>query len=113
MNLRDSLEQQINCASAENGSNTPDWILAEYLIGCLAAFDAAVNAREGFYGRHASAPINTNGACPVGYDANGSLVSAESAGPKQGGLYGTGCNCTPAQLINGECVSCTVMKQEG
>lgn len=49
--LMERIQHEINCGSAENGSNTPDWILAEYLIGCLAAFDHAVNARERYYGR--------------------------------------------------------------
>lgn len=47
--LRKEIESAINRCSAENGSNTPDFILAEYLIRCLAAFDAAVNARGRWY----------------------------------------------------------------
>ncbi len=41
----------INCACLENGSNTPDFLLAEYLLGCLDNFDRAVTAREKWYGR--------------------------------------------------------------
>lgn len=41
---------KINRCSAENGSNTPDFILAEYLTNCLAAFDAATARREKWYG---------------------------------------------------------------
>ena len=48
--LRKEIEHVINCDSAENGSNTPDFILAEYLTDCLAAFDKAVNARDVWYG---------------------------------------------------------------
>jgi hypothetical protein len=40
----------LNKYSAENGSNTPDFILAKYLADCLAAFDKAVTAREKWYG---------------------------------------------------------------
>lgn len=47
--LRKEIEEAINRNSAENGSNTPDFILAEYLIQCLAAFDAACNARTKWY----------------------------------------------------------------
>jgi hypothetical protein len=47
--LRQEIERAINRHSAENGSNTPDFILAEYLTDCLAAFDKAVAARETFY----------------------------------------------------------------
>lgn len=50
-NLREDIQRAINCRSAENGSDTPDWILAEYLIGCLETFDKAVTAREAWYDR--------------------------------------------------------------
>lgn len=53
--LRREIEAAINKCSAENGSNTPDFILAEFLIGCLEAFDIAVNAREKWYGRECPA----------------------------------------------------------
>lgn len=49
--LRHEIEQAVNRVSAENGSNTPDFILAEYLVSCLAAFDRAIQARERYYGR--------------------------------------------------------------
>jgi len=49
--LRKNIESAINSASAENGSDTPDFILAEYLTDCLAAYDKAVVAREKWYGR--------------------------------------------------------------
>lgn len=45
------LERLINKHSMENGSNTPDFILAKYLEACLAAFNASVNRREQWYGR--------------------------------------------------------------
>jgi hypothetical protein len=47
--FRRALERLINRSSAENGSDTPDFILAAYLTGCLAQFDAAVNARTKWY----------------------------------------------------------------
>lgn len=40
------LEQLINRHSMEKGSNTPDYILAEYLRSCLLAFDHAVIRRD-------------------------------------------------------------------
>lgn len=52
--LRERIELAINCTSSENGSDTPDFILAEYLTDCLAVFDKAVSAREKWYGRNAS-----------------------------------------------------------
>lgn len=51
MPLREAIRHAINRVSAENGSNTPDFLLAEYLTDCLAAFDKAVVARETWYGR--------------------------------------------------------------
>ena len=51
-NLRKNIESAINAASAENGSDTPDFILAEYLTDCLTAYDKAVVAREKWYGRY-------------------------------------------------------------
>ena len=49
--LRKKIESAINSTSAENGSDTPDFILAEYLTDCLAAYDKAVTAREKWYER--------------------------------------------------------------
>ena len=49
--FRKELEEIINKHSCENGSDTPDFILADYLQVCLTAFDLAVRARESWYGR--------------------------------------------------------------
>ena len=49
----DNLMSLINKHSMENGSDTPDYILCDYLIRCLSAFDIAVNARD----RSPSAPL--------------------------------------------------------
>jgi hypothetical protein len=49
--FREALERLVNAHSRENGSNTPDFILAEYLCTCLAAFDIATQRREQWYGR--------------------------------------------------------------
>lgn len=49
--FRTELGALLNQYSQENGSNTPDFILASYLVDCLRAFDAAVDARERWYGR--------------------------------------------------------------
>ena len=51
MSFQQELEQLINKYSQENGSNTPDFILARYLNGCLGAFNEAVESRELWYGR--------------------------------------------------------------
>ena len=34
----------------ENRSNTPDFILAEYMLACLRAFEKASNDRQQWYG---------------------------------------------------------------
>lgn len=47
--LRDDIRAVLNRHSAENGSNTPDYILAEYLTACLIAFDTATRHRELWY----------------------------------------------------------------
>ena len=49
--FRKHLQELVNAHSMENGSNTPDFILAEYLGDCLEAFDRANRAREKWYGR--------------------------------------------------------------
>lgn len=43
------LETLINMNSMENDSNTPDFILAQYLKGSLDLFTGAVNARSNWY----------------------------------------------------------------
>lgn len=50
-NFREDLAGVINRYSRENGSDTPDFILGNYLAACLAAWDAGVVAREKWYGR--------------------------------------------------------------
>jgi len=44
------LETLINRYSKENGSNTPDFILAEYLNDCIIHFNKAVMRRSEWYG---------------------------------------------------------------
>ena len=50
--LRTFIEEAINRTSAENKSNTPDFVLAQYLIDCLTAYDKATNVRDKWYGVH-------------------------------------------------------------
>jgi len=60
------LEDLINKHSMENGSNTPDFILAQYLKGCLDNFNIIIQARESWYGRGV---IETD--IPYDYDGTG------------------------------------------
>lgn len=50
--LEKSLSDLINCESRENDSNTPDFLLAEFMVNCLDAFELANNKREVWYGVH-------------------------------------------------------------
>ena len=54
------LEGLLNRYSKENASNTPDFILASYLAGCLAAYDQAVQQKETWYGRDARPKMPTD-----------------------------------------------------
>lgn len=49
--LESAITSALNRFSAENASNTPDWILAQYLLGCLAAWNQGIQQRETWYGR--------------------------------------------------------------
>lgn len=49
--FRSELESLLNRYSCENGSNTPDFILAGFLIACLASFDLAVRHRATWNGQ--------------------------------------------------------------
>jgi len=50
--FRDELISLLNRHSMENGSDTPDFVLAAYLHRALEAFDIAVGERENWYGRN-------------------------------------------------------------
>jgi hypothetical protein len=45
------LRSVLNRYSMENTSDTPDFILAAYLLDCLEAFAKATGRREEWYGR--------------------------------------------------------------
>jgi len=51
--LEHALASALNRFCAENASNTPDFILAQFLLGCLAAWNQGVQQRETWYGRDA------------------------------------------------------------
>ena len=51
MSFRVELETLINRHSKENGSNTPDFILADYLVDCLNIFDKTMQVRDKWYGK--------------------------------------------------------------
>jgi hypothetical protein len=43
------LTKLINRYSLENGSDTPDWILAEHMLRSLELFDLTIKARTRWY----------------------------------------------------------------
>lgn len=49
--FRRELAALINRYSYENASDTPDFILAEFMSGCLEHFERATRSREHWYGR--------------------------------------------------------------
>jgi len=48
--LVNDIAATINCNSRENESGTPDFILAEYLVSCLEAYEAVHRSLGRFYG---------------------------------------------------------------
>lgn len=55
--FRSDLTSLLNRYSQENGSDTPDFILAKYLDNCLTSWNHAIAEREEWYGRE-SRPSN-------------------------------------------------------
>lgn len=49
--LRKDLAALLNRYRRENYSNTPDFVLASYLVECLQAFERANMQRERWYGK--------------------------------------------------------------
>lgn len=47
--FRSELKQMLNRHSMDNGTNTPDFILADYMIRCLDNFTETTQAREKWY----------------------------------------------------------------
>lgn len=47
--FRKELQTVLNKYNKENESDTPDFILAQYLEDCLYTFDIAIKARENWY----------------------------------------------------------------
>ena len=47
--FEEALRKLLNTHCMESGSNTPDFVLAAYLVQCLIAFDRATRAIEEWY----------------------------------------------------------------
>lgn len=76
--FRKELESLINRHSMENNSNTPDFILADYLDGCLQLFDITVERREQWYGRDKNKVHPITG--PVGEEIGDIMAREENNG---------------------------------
>ena len=63
ISIRAALRDAVNSVSAENGSDTPDFVLGAFLARCLDAFDRGVVARADW---HKDAALS---ASPVDLDA--------------------------------------------
>jgi len=50
--FKQELEILINKHSIENESDTPDFILANYIAMCLEAYNVTLKSREQWYGRN-------------------------------------------------------------
>jgi len=48
--FKKELEQLINCHSLENESDTPDFILAEFMVDCMLSVNKMVKRRDEWYG---------------------------------------------------------------
>jgi len=57
--FRSELKQLINKHSMENSSNTPDHILADYLIRCIDNFTETTQSRESWYGVKLKPGVNS------------------------------------------------------
>lgn len=54
--LEKEITTALNRHSAENASNTPDFILAQYLMGCLHTWNKTINARRDWYAKPVEIP---------------------------------------------------------
>ena len=69
-NFEKQLENLINSTSQENASNTPDFILAQYMQNCLNAFNVAVQQRETWYDRDPRPTHTATSSVPSGIVAS-------------------------------------------
>jgi hypothetical protein len=86
----------LNRYSVENDSNTPDFILAEYLLKCLETWNATVTHRDKWYGRgftDESANRMARGKAESAETFFGGAVIETSGKPRRSGRGGRGGWC--------------------
>jgi len=59
MNFKSELTVLISQYYKEFPSNTPDYVLAEYMVGCLRVFNKTVKQREAYYGNESKVDTTT------------------------------------------------------
>ncbi len=69
MSFRKELEALINSYSMENESNTPDFLLADFLEGALITFDQVVKRRDEWYGQEKEKSSKTK----TGFEPEGGI----------------------------------------
>jgi hypothetical protein len=65
----EELQILINTFSQDNASDTPDFILADYMLACLESYHAATRRRDKWYGH---TPWGTSGSvdeAPINVDS--------------------------------------------
>jgi hypothetical protein len=62
--FEDDLTRLINKYSLENRSNTPDYILAKYLVMALVCVDHAIGVRDAWYGYKSGGALVTTDDLP-------------------------------------------------
>lgn len=77
--FKQRLKALLNAHSQENASGTPDFILVQFLLGCLSAWNQGVQQRENWYGRDPR-PTATGGSGPVPVDPASVAPLGERAG---------------------------------
>jgi hypothetical protein len=75
------LSELINSYCIENGSDTPDYLLAEYLTGCLLNYEVAVLKREAWYGRRTT-PTTTQYVAPEPPPTKSEVLGQTEGGSK-------------------------------
>jgi len=52
IDFKGELAKAINKYCIENGSNTPDFVIADYLFECIRNLETAINDRAAWFGRY-------------------------------------------------------------
>jgi hypothetical protein len=63
--FKTQLTELINREGLENGSDTPDFILAEYLINCLLVYEVAIQSRTKWHGPVGTPSVTEPPCAPV------------------------------------------------